>query len=265
MSTRIRYRAPSPVLTIFVMAAILLTASSLAIPTSAATQAQAQGDIERLTGLTGQQFEVQWLSMMIEHHEGAIDMSQLAADRASHQEVKTIAQNIIRDQDREVAEMTSWLKQWYNTEPVANMMHDDMHGMAVMLQNLKGDEFDKAFLQLMTQHHQGAIVMAALVPSRATHAELMTLAQKITTAQQAEIQQFKGWARTWYNLELTDNAMMAGGTMMGGGISGMMGGTPGMPRTGEPISSGQIAVVALVAMALVSLGAFLFNWLRPPR
>ena len=40
--------------------------------------------------------------MMIDHHEGAIEMATLAADRAEHDEIKDLADAIISAQEREI-------------------------------------------------------------------------------------------------------------------------------------------------------------------
>jgi uncharacterized protein (DUF305 family) len=218
--------------------------------------AQTQTDIDMLKGKAGQEFEVTWMSMMIQHHEGAVDMAEMAATRAVHQEVKDVAQNIIRDQTKEIADLTNWLQQWYNATPQAGMMHEDM-GMAGMLQNATGDEFDKLFLQLMHEHHRGAIAMAELVPDRATHEELKALARNIITTQEAEIQQFMAWAQAWYSLDL----MMPVPTPMP--TTGDMGSTMqepvGMPRTGGGETAFPLVVLLAGIAALTIAGGM---WVR---
>jgi uncharacterized protein (DUF305 family) len=44
-----------------------------------------------------------FFEMMIPHHRGAIDMSELVPDRSERAEVKQLAQQIIRDQKAEIA------------------------------------------------------------------------------------------------------------------------------------------------------------------
>lgn len=222
---------------IVVTALALALAGSLTGGAAAGPAGQMQSDIERLKGLSGQEFETEWMSMMIQHHMGAVEMAELVPSRANHQEIKDLAQNIIRDQNREIGEMTTWLKQWYNATPHEGMMHEDM-GMMERLQNARGDEFDRLFLQMMHDHHRGAIAMAELVPDRATHQELKTLAQNIMTSQEAEILQMMDWAMTWYNLDL---------------MQGMGGAPVGMPRTGSqnPASFTLTLLVGLAAITLV--------------
>lgn len=51
---------------------------------------------------------------MIVHHEGAVQMAELALTNAKHQEIKNLANEIIKAQKMEIAEMKAWQKSWYN-------------------------------------------------------------------------------------------------------------------------------------------------------
>lgn len=72
-----------------------------------------------------------------------------------------------------------------------------MTEMSSQLKNLSGDEFDKAFLEMMIAHHQGAIDMAALIPARAKHDEVKTLGDAIVAAQTKEIADMRQWQMDW--------------------------------------------------------------------
>jgi uncharacterized protein (DUF305 family) len=67
-----------------------------------------------------------------------------------------------------------------------------------MLTNKKDADFDKAFLQMMPQHHHMAVEMAEQAEKKATHPELKELAAKIAKDQQEEIKQMKSWAQSWF-------------------------------------------------------------------
>jgi uncharacterized protein (DUF305 family) len=95
-------------------------------------------------------------------------------------------------------------------------------GMGASLDQLSGDEFDKAFLSQMTMHHAMAVMMARPVLANATHPELKGLATSIIADQTREIGQMRGWARDWYSLEIPDPvAMMAQTPGQGAGMPGM--------------------------------------------
>ncbi|MFE9692321.1 DUF305 domain-containing protein [Micromonospora sp. NPDC005806] len=59
------------------------------------------------------------------------------------------------------------------------------------------NDADVMFAQMMIPHHQQAVEMANLAPSRATDAELKDLAAKIKAAQDPEITTMKGWLTAW--------------------------------------------------------------------
>ena len=56
--------------------------------------------------------DVAFAQMMIPHHEQALEMAQLADDRASDAELKEIAGKIEKAQDPEIRTMKGWLKSW---------------------------------------------------------------------------------------------------------------------------------------------------------
>lgn len=72
-----------------------------------------------------------------------------------------------------------------------------MADMTSQLQNKTGDDFDKAFVEMMIAHHEGAVDMAELIPARAKHAELKTLGEAIIAAQTKEISDMKQWQKDW--------------------------------------------------------------------
>lgn len=65
------------------------------------------------------------------------------------------------------------------------------------LKNLKGDDFDKAFLEEMIVHHEGAIDMAKLIETNAKHDELKRLGRDIMSAQSREIDMMQTWQGDW--------------------------------------------------------------------
>jgi uncharacterized protein (DUF305 family) len=72
------------------------------------------------------------------------------------------------------------------------------HGMGMMtaeqmaaLDDASGDGFDRMFLELMIEHHEGAIAMSQTELSEGANEEAKELAEEIIGAQQAEIDQMR--------------------------------------------------------------------------
>jgi uncharacterized protein (DUF305 family) len=97
-----------------------------------------------------------------------------------------------------------------NTATSASDM--SMGDMTTELKGKTGDTFDKAFINEMIAHHQGAVDMANLALTNANHQEVKDLAKDIISAQTAEITQMKDWQSQW---GYTSSGTMSDHTMMG--------------------------------------------------
>ncbi len=79
----------------------------------------------------------------------------------------------------------------------ATGMGSSMRDMVESLSNKKGDDFDRAFIEGMIIHHEGAVEMAEQAKKKAKHDEIKKLADEIITAQTREIRMMKDWKNSW--------------------------------------------------------------------
>ncbi|MEU9896027.1 DUF305 domain-containing protein [Streptomyces phaeochromogenes] len=144
--------------------------------------------------------DVDFSKEMIQHHRQAVDMAELAADRASSQEVKDLATKVKGAQDPEIKTMSSWLTSWGEDVPEemsGAMDHDMSSAMPGMmsgtdmdkLEKASGAEFDTMFLTMMVEHHEGAVEMAETEQADGKYGPATKLADDVVTAQTAEIKQ----------------------------------------------------------------------------
>jgi uncharacterized protein (DUF305 family) len=77
-------------------------------------------------------------------------------------------------------------------------MHGAMIGMTSGLAGKTGDELDKAFLDEMIVHHEGAVEMAQTLQKGTLRSELLKLASDIIEAQTREIRMMKQWRSEWF-------------------------------------------------------------------
>lgn len=77
-------------------------------------------------------------------------------------------------------------------------MQSAMDGMTMGLKDRTGDDLDKAFLDGMIVHHEGAIAMARRLLAGTRRPELLKLGNEIITAQSSEVEMMKQWRRDWF-------------------------------------------------------------------
>jgi uncharacterized protein (DUF305 family) len=142
--------------------------------------------------------DVMFVQMMIPHHEQAIEMSEIIlAKDGVDPEVAALAEQIRAAQDPEIVLMKQWLDDW-GLPSMSGMGHGGMDhgGMDGMMSDAQmaelrssiGSEGSSLFLELMIEHHEGAVDMADDVIDGGRNADVRELAEQIITSQTAEIE-----------------------------------------------------------------------------
>lgn len=146
--------------------------------------------------------DVTFAQGMIPHHEQAVEMAEMAIEQASTPEVRDLAERIKAAQGPEIQTMRRWLEEWGEDEASDDGMggmemgeDDGMGGMEMSeddmasLGELEGAEFEREFLTLMKEHHEGAIAMAETELDEGKFEAALELAQEIVDTQSAEIEE----------------------------------------------------------------------------
>lgn len=160
------------------------------------------GKVPTATNLmvTESSIEQHFLEQMIPHHQGAIDMANIAMQKSETDEVRQLSEAILATQQAEIDQMTGWLKDWYGVD-YANTQDAMGHGMHSMMGDLtalnRARNFDTEFVRQMIPHHESAVIMAQMLLAANPRPELKTLAENIITAQQKEISDMKAWLARW--------------------------------------------------------------------
>lgn len=170
--------------------------ATAAAPGSAASQAPAPGPFNDA--------DVLFAQMMIPHHEQALEMAELADGRAENAGVKKLAAAIERAQDPEIRTMRAWLAGWGRPGSAGHGSGHGGgdaagHGMAGMmseqdmkdLAGAKGEEFDRAFAELMIAHHEGAVAMAEDERRNGVNPTARKLADDVVRTQSAEVAELR--------------------------------------------------------------------------
>ena len=142
--------------------------------------------------------DVTFAQGMIVHHEGALEMAQMADGRAQDPRVLDLADRIEAAQDPEIQTMSGWLEDWgqpTSADESGGMdMDGGMGGMNMDMSGLEaasGAEFDRMWLEMMTEHHRGAVDMAETEIADGQNADAIALAEQIVESQSAEIDEME--------------------------------------------------------------------------
>ena len=142
---------------------------------------------------------------MIPHHQQAVAMAALAPGHGASRPVQAVASQVSAEQIPEIAQLRGMLAGWGQAVPTAapmggmpgmgggTAMADAAPGMMTdaemtQLEAAGGPAFDRAFLQMMITHHQGALTMAKAELADGRDPDATLMAQNISDAQQASIE-----------------------------------------------------------------------------
>jgi uncharacterized protein (DUF305 family) len=144
--------------------------------------------------------DVHFMQGMIPHHGQAVAMTALAVKRNASPVLIRLAQKMDLSQRAEIELMQRWLKERNQAIPDSNAhLHVQMPGMLTAdqfkeLEAASGKDFDKLFLTLMIQHHEGALKMVEDLfasPTAAQEPAVYQLATDIKVDQTAEIERMQ--------------------------------------------------------------------------
>ena len=144
--------------------------------------------------------DAQFLEGMVPHHAAAVSMAQAELQRGTDPQARGLAQSIVDEQQREIAEMTQLDQQLFGRSPSPTRMGGmgELMGLPLsMNMSTMGSEVlaapdpDRTFLMMMLPHHASAMVMADEATRSAGDPRVKALAGSIVTAQAREIGQMQ--------------------------------------------------------------------------
>lgn len=161
-----------------------------------ATHAMSMAPVKIPVGAVFTEADVRFMQGMIAHHAQAIYMSRLAPGHGANAKLLKFAQKIDQSQIVEIRLMQDWLRANGQEAPDTSSWHSmQMPGMLTtdqlkQLDGSKGAAFDREFLTLMIQHHNGALKMVSdlfAAPLSGQDVDVSVFANDVQSVQTAEI------------------------------------------------------------------------------
>lgn len=129
--------------------------------------------------------------------------ASLVADRSTNDQLALFVERLDISQTDEIALMEKWLDDRGENLPAGNSGHIDHMGQMpgllseaqiTQLEQADGTDFDRAFLQFMIQHHEGALAMVDELfesPEGGLEPSIFQLASHIVSDQDIEISRMR--------------------------------------------------------------------------
>ena len=146
--------------------------------------------------------DVEFVQMMIPHHQQALEMTALVEDRAADRDLAQLAERIEVSQQDEIALLEGWLNE--RGEMVSGMHdghgghadHTQMPGMLTRAQldqlaRSSGERFDRLFLRGMIRHHRGAVAMSQQAARDGADVIVGEMTADVNATQTAEIDRMR--------------------------------------------------------------------------
>jgi uncharacterized protein (DUF305 family) len=170
--------------------------------------------------------EQAFLQAMVPHHQSAIDMARVAEREGESPFVKNLASEITSAQEGEIGQMRKIHERLYRSPLRPDEGAHDALGLSAQeagMNHIDGGAmlrgkrpFDRAFVDEMVPHHEGAIAMARAVLKQTRDFELRKLAQGIIQAQEREIAEMNDFRKREYGGAAADKKAPSGHTGHGG-------------------------------------------------
>lgn len=133
---------------------------------------------EKMMTAVGANIGDNWVRKMIEHHQGAVDMSRIVLQQHPSADAAKMAQNTIDKQTKEIAELRKLLQPGGSDQQSARVYSPAMMSMHEAMMGAKGRDVSETFLRKMLEHHKGAIAMSDVALKNGVSGELRAEVEK---------------------------------------------------------------------------------------
>lgn len=128
-----------------------------------------------------------WVRKMIEHHQGAVDMSREVLALDPTPAVRRMAQVTIDRQSAEIEQLRALVREGQPNQAAAQLYLAADNEMMRRMMAASGATPSEAWIRKMIEHHRGAVTMSDTVLGQDPPAEVRRLAEQTKVDQTREI------------------------------------------------------------------------------
>lgn len=96
----------------FFIGGLIVSVAATQLPNKSSGEMSMSQMTKELENKSGDDYDKAFIAYMIEHHQAAVDMAKLSADRAKHDEVRQLSNDILSTQSKEIDLMQTWQTNW---------------------------------------------------------------------------------------------------------------------------------------------------------
>jgi uncharacterized protein (DUF305 family) len=179
-----------------VLAIGLLVFTAAALATAAPSTAPTDPSVARLSGLSGDAFDVAVLQALIPIDDEAIEMAMTATLYADHTELLRWNQSAVERQNDQIRKMLAWL-QAAGASPAERRAGVATESVQ-KLRKLRGAALEKVYLPLMAAQLDKVSALARLAATKAHRPELRDFAKETVVADNQDTTTLRGWFKRWF-------------------------------------------------------------------
>ena len=141
---------------------------------------------ERMMAAVGTDVGDNWAKKIIEHHQGAIDMSEIVLQQNATADVAEVARMTIEKQRKDIDDIRKLLKEGSPNQQSAELYRPAMMDMHQKMMAAKGANPSETFMRKMLEHHRGGVAMSDIALQNGVSGPLREQVQKTRDDQQKD-------------------------------------------------------------------------------
>ncbi|HET9639580.1 MAG TPA: DUF305 domain-containing protein [Allosphingosinicella sp.] len=140
-----------------------------------------------MTAAVGADVSDTWVKKTIEHHRGAVDMSNVLLSQSPTPEARAMAERTIAKQTRDIQDLQKLAKQGAADPASGEPYRAGGQQMHERMMAAKGADASEIWIRKMIEHHRGGVEMSNAVLANGATGEVRRMAEKTKADQTKEI------------------------------------------------------------------------------